>query len=162
MRTKIFSCVAVAIFALLWLPIKAQVKSQVIDPVKPKMTKVENQDLMGSDYKYFDLKPGETCQTCIDACLKDPNCKAYTFTKPGFQAPNGRCYLKSAVPKPSANTNCISGIKNYTNSNTAPVLINKPNTQTDKPNMNIKNIENDPDDEDPPIQMNEPDTIIRR
>lgn len=91
----------------------AQVTVGVLDTVTPTLTKVENQDLMGSNIRYFDLKPSETCQTCIEACLKDPNCKAYTYTKPGFQAPNGRCYLKSEVPTATTNNNCISGVKTY-------------------------------------------------
>lgn len=111
MRSTILNFVAVASFALLWPSLYAQVTVGVFDPGNLTMTKVENQDLMGSNLRYFVLKPGETCQTCIDSCLKDPNCKAYTYTKPGYQAPNGICFLKSAVPVASTNNNCISGVK---------------------------------------------------
>jgi hypothetical protein len=78
---------------------------------KPTMSYLENQDIPGNNYKNFDLKPDETCQTCIDKCLEDPNCKAYTYVKPGVQGPNARCYLKSAAPNTISNSNCISGIK---------------------------------------------------
>lgn len=98
---------------LLNSPMFAQITVGVFDMGKQTMTKVDNQDLMGSNLRFFDLKQSETCQTCIDACLNDSNCVAYTFTKPGFQAPFGRCYLKSSVPAATANNNCISGVKTY-------------------------------------------------
>ena len=94
-------------------PLFAQVIAGVLDTVVPTLTKVENQDLMGSNIRYFDLKPNETCQTCIDACLNDPNCKAYTYTRPGYQSTHGRCYLKSEVPTATTNNNCISGVKTF-------------------------------------------------
>lgn len=93
----------------------AQVIVGVLDTVVPTLTKVENQDLMGSNIRYFDLKPNETCQTCIDACLNDPSCKAYTYTRPGYQSTYGRCYLKSSVPEATFNINCISGVKQNLN-----------------------------------------------
>lgn len=79
---------------------------------KTTVTQVENQNIPGGDYKFFELKPGETCQACIDACLKDPNCKAYTYVKPGVQAKNAVCWLKSSVSNPVSDPNCISGVKN--------------------------------------------------
>jgi hypothetical protein len=75
------------------------------------MTKVENQNIPGGDYKNFVLKPGETCEKCIEECLKDPNCKAYTYVKPGVQGPEARCWLKSSVSNQVNDANCISGIK---------------------------------------------------
>ncbi len=77
----------------------------------PTISQLENQNIPGGDYKSFELKPGETCQACIDACLNDPNCKAYTYVKPGVQRQNAVCWLKSAVSNPVVESNCISGIK---------------------------------------------------
>ncbi len=78
---------------------------------KPTISQIENQNIPGGDYKSFELKPGETCQTCIDACLNDPNCKAYTYVKPGAQRQNAVCWLKSTVSNPVADQKCISGVK---------------------------------------------------
>jgi hypothetical protein len=122
MHSKTLPLVSAGIFTLLSLPLSAQITVGVFDPGKPTMTKVENQDLMGSNLRFFDLKQEETCQTCIDACLNDPNCVAYTFTKPGFQAPFGRCYLKSSVPAATANNNCISGVKSTVSGNSQLTL----------------------------------------
>jgi hypothetical protein len=77
------------------------------------MSKEENQNLPGSDYNTFEMKPGETCQECIDACLNDPKCMSYTFVKPSNKEPNGRCWLKSAIPNPISDPNCISGVKSF-------------------------------------------------
>jgi hypothetical protein len=84
---------------------------QQVDLDKSTISQLENQNIPGGDYNHFELKPGETCQTCIDACLKDPNCKAYTYVKPGVQGPNAVCWLKSTVSNPVPDPNCISGIK---------------------------------------------------
>jgi hypothetical protein len=78
---------------------------------KPTMSYLENKNIVGGDYKSFELKPGETCQACIDACLNDPNCKAYTYVKPGALRQNAMCWLKSAVSNPVDDPNCISGVK---------------------------------------------------
>jgi hypothetical protein len=111
MRSKTFLFVAVTLCTLLWSSVGAQITVGVFDPGTPTMTKVYNQDLMGNNYRFFDLKQGETCETCMDSCLKDPRCRAYTYTKPGYQASNGRCYLKFEVPAGTVDVNCISGIK---------------------------------------------------
>jgi len=63
----------------------------------------------GMDYKNFDLSSADP-KLCEDACKGDPNCKAYTYVKPGIQGPSARCWLKSGVPAADRNTCCISGI----------------------------------------------------
>jgi uncharacterized protein (TIGR02145 family) len=75
------------------------------------VSQVENQNIPGGDYKSFELKRGETWRDCNDACLNDPNCKAYTYVKPGVQGQNAVCWLKSTVSDPVVDPNCISGVK---------------------------------------------------
>lgn len=68
-------------------------------------------DRRGGDYKDFDL-PQPRYQVCRDACANDPNCRAYTYVKPGGQGPNARCWLKSSVPSPASGLSCcISGVR---------------------------------------------------
>lgn len=71
-------------------------------------------DRPGMDYKSFwidkDTEYFVAVKQCWDACEKDPQCKAFTFVKPGVQGVDGRCYLKNGVPSPVKNTNCISGV----------------------------------------------------
>ena len=76
-------------------------------------------DRPGSDYKVFSISY-ETEQfvavkICEDACKMDPNCKSFTYVKPGIQGKDARCYLKSAVPPPIKNECCTSGLVRPTN-----------------------------------------------
>lgn len=68
-------------------------------------------DRGGSDYKHFDLQDARH-EACRDVCAGDPNCKAYTYSKP-YQGNPAHCWLKSAVPAPVPYRSCcISGVKN--------------------------------------------------
>jgi hypothetical protein len=70
-----------------------------------------NVDRPGSDYRSFDL--GSTRpEECRDTCLVEPQCVAFTYVQPRVQGPSARCWLKSAVPAPSPNACCVSGVKN--------------------------------------------------
>ncbi|GEM_PF-4838239 len=68
-------------------------------------------DRMGLDYSNFDLPEADPA-LCRDACARDSKCKAWTYVKPNtIQGPRPRCWLKYAVPRPSHNTCCVSGVK---------------------------------------------------
>ncbi|MCX6250837.1 MAG: PAN domain-containing protein [Bacteroidetes bacterium] len=92
-----------------------------VDLGKSSVSKIENQNIPGGDYKHFELKPGETCQACIDACLRDPNCKAYTFVSAGQQGQYAVCWLKSSVSSYVNDNHCKSGIKTFTHEGSANV-----------------------------------------
>jgi hypothetical protein len=68
-----------------------------------------NTDRPGMNIRNFDLSAADP-KLCEDACKADPNCKAYTYVKPGVQGANARCWLKSGVPSPVKNSCCVSGI----------------------------------------------------
>jgi len=64
----------------------------------------------GSDIHRMELQqasPG-ICQT---RCERFGQCKAWTYVRPGVQAPKAVCYLKNAAPDPAPNKCCISGAK---------------------------------------------------
>jgi hypothetical protein len=64
----------------------------------------------GGDYADF----GGTANSallCFGVCALQPQCKAWTFVKPGFQGPLPRCWLKNVVPPPIADVCCTSGVK---------------------------------------------------
>ena len=64
------------------------------------------------DYKNFDLDNSNPCD-CMNACNLDPQCKAYTYVKPGIQGEKARCWLKNGVSDPVTDkSSCISGLKN--------------------------------------------------
>lgn len=81
-----------------------------ISGVRPITGRMEmGVDRPGSDYKRF--VPADA-RACENACYADRVCKAWTFVKPNtIQGPNAQCYLKNRVPRPLANTACISGGK---------------------------------------------------
>jgi hypothetical protein len=77
-----------------------------------KLPKVEpNIDRPGGDYTNITLPPGSVSQVCLNLCSADAPCKAWTYVKPGVQAPNPRCWLKNTVPEARANSCCTSGVK---------------------------------------------------
>jgi hypothetical protein len=61
----------------------------------------------GNDYRDF---VAEHQSKCRDICANEPQCVAFTFVKPGFQGPSGRCWLKQ-IPVQTSDPCCISGIK---------------------------------------------------
>lgn len=71
---------------------------------------LERGDRPGWDYKHFTVTPADTV-VCMQACAKDPVCKAFTFVFPGVQGPDAVCWLKADVPAPSFATNMKSAVK---------------------------------------------------
>jgi hypothetical protein len=74
------------------------------------LTAEDNTDRAGADYKDFDL-PQPRYELCRNACANDPNCRAYTFVRPGVQGSSARCWLKSSAPPGSSSNCCVSGVK---------------------------------------------------
>jgi hypothetical protein len=68
-------------------------------------------DLYESDYESTDMAPGSTARDCQARCAADDGCDAYTFTKAGWQAEHGKCWLKTGSPLKRNCENCISGAK---------------------------------------------------
>jgi hypothetical protein len=69
-----------------------------------------NTNRPGNDYKDLDLSEADPT-LCRDACQKEKRCKAWTYVKPGIQADNARCWLKSPIPAAVPDENCVSGLK---------------------------------------------------
>lgn len=69
-----------------------------------------NTNRNGSDYGDMDLRSPDP-KVCQAACSNDPNCRAWTYVKPGVQGEAARCWLKDQVPDPTEDMNCISGVK---------------------------------------------------
>jgi len=67
-------------------------------------------DRPGSDYRSFDL-PAPRPESCRDACWAEPQCRAFTYVRPGVQGPNARCWLKHTVSAARPNDCCLSGVK---------------------------------------------------
>jgi hypothetical protein len=80
-------------------------------PPAPASPSVEpNTNRSGGDYRSFDL-PAPEPLLCRDACAREPQCRAFTYVKPGVQSPHARCWLKGTVPPPRPEACCVSGVK---------------------------------------------------
>lgn len=64
----------------------------------------------GGDYTSSDLV-ADNPALCQSECNLSPQCKAWTFVKSGVQGPKAKCWLKSTVPAPVTDPNCVSGVK---------------------------------------------------
>jgi len=82
-------------------------------------------DRPGTDYKNFPFDGGP--EGCQQTCAEDPNCKAFTWVRPGVQGPQARCWLKSGVSSAVANVDCVSGVK------TTPVTAQPPSSAPASP-----------------------------
>ena len=69
-------------------------------------------DLPGGDYRSFKVESG-SFPVCMDACLKDEKCRAYTFEgSESGSSPSGRCFLKNRIPEPAyGKKRCVSDYK---------------------------------------------------
>jgi|GEM_PF-6858246 len=50
---------------------------------------------------------------CANDCFHNPECKAFTYVKPGFRYADSpcECWLKNGVPDPVTQEYCVSGVK---------------------------------------------------
>lgn len=63
----------------------------------------------GEDYYSFEQQEARP-EVCREACFDDaPNCKAFTYVRPGLQGTQARCYLKSGFSTPTFNAGTVSG-----------------------------------------------------
>lgn len=120
-------CCLVVIFALLASvpPVLAQQDMwRVLRDTLIKHPDLEyDTDRPGMDYRSFDL-PAADPKLCQNECAGDPNCRAFTYVRPGVQGPKARCWLKSNVPAAVNNPCCVSGLKP-----TAPAQAGPPGIQ---------------------------------
>lgn len=72
-----------------------------------------NVDGPGMDYNNFDLASPNP-SLCEQACQADPECRAFTYVKPGVQGANARCWLKNGIPTANPSECCVSGVKGST------------------------------------------------
>ena len=72
----------------------------------------EGFDRPGGNYDSFEQTSSlQSPDLCHDACESQPQCRSFTYLKPGVDGPQARCWLKNAVPPPVENVCCISGVK---------------------------------------------------
>jgi hypothetical protein len=67
-------------------------------------------DRVGGDYRHFDIPTGGDANSCASACEGEARCRAWSYVRPGYQGPSGRCYLKSRITPPRRKPCCVSGV----------------------------------------------------
>lgn len=70
---------------------------------KAKMKVMRKINLPGQDYVHFKAKKSKNCS---NKCLKDPNCKAFSFNQT-----TRICWLKAGKPQEQYQENIVSGFK---------------------------------------------------
>jgi hypothetical protein len=83
-----------------------------IAATEPQVSLENNVDRPGMNYKSYPLSSADP-QVCANDCANDPNCKAFTYVKPGFRGANSQpeCWLKNGVPDSVSQEYCVSGVK---------------------------------------------------
>ncbi len=107
--------------AVLLLPLSAQA--------------VDGFDQPGSDYENF---TASSALVCRNSCGGDSRCQAWTWVKPGFQGPAGRCWLKYRLPTLVKNACCNSGSREYISKRDV-----RAEDHTDRPGSDYKNFDTD-------------------
>lgn len=68
-----------------------------------------NVDRPGNDFDRI-AGAGMTPGVCKSRCDGNPNCRAWTYVRPGFQGPTPVCYLKRPAPGAVSDACCVSGV----------------------------------------------------
>jgi hypothetical protein len=96
---------------------------------------VDGVNLPGSDYAHFSA---DSQFVCRNSCGGDPDCKAWTWVKPGIQGPAGQCWLKSRVPPIVKDDCCSSGARENISARDL-----KAEDHTNRPGSDYRNFETD-------------------
>jgi opacity protein-like surface antigen len=91
-------------------------KSSAITPspatLNGSISMEQDTDRPGMNYKDYAISSADP-QICANDCANDPNCKAFTYVKPGVRGSDSapECWLKNGVPNPVSGECCVSGVK---------------------------------------------------
>ena len=79
--------------------------------VEPHNNAIETSiDRAGGDYRNFELKKGESDETCKAACTADNKCRAWTYARPAYVGKEPHCFLKKEIKPPRRKPGFISGV----------------------------------------------------
>jgi hypothetical protein len=67
-------------------------------------------DRAGGDYHSFDVAPDPHGKVCAEACKAEPQCRAWTYRRPGYGTAAARCSLMKVIKPPRRRPCCISGV----------------------------------------------------
>lgn len=78
-------------------------------PAGPNSTMERETNRPGRDYRNLAL-PDPRPEVCMETCLSEARCMAWTFVPPGRQGKQARCWLKSAAPRATRSPGMVSGV----------------------------------------------------
>jgi hypothetical protein len=79
--------------------------------IEPRSDPIEfGIDRYGGDLRNLELPPDPTGKSCAAACAGEPQCRAWTYARPGYVGPSATCFLKDRVTGPQHRPCCISGV----------------------------------------------------
>lgn len=67
-------------------------------------------DRPGGDYRSFETSASAAGHPCAASCEEDHRCRAWTYVRPGYHGPAGRCELKDRLTRPRTEPCCVSGV----------------------------------------------------
>lgn len=77
----------------------------------PALAQLEdNTNRPGMDISSFEMDQPDP-NICSAACSNDPNCRSFTYVKPGCQGEKALCWLKNGVPEAVPDDCAVSGVK---------------------------------------------------
>jgi hypothetical protein len=79
--------------------------------IEPRSDPIEfGIDRFGGDYRNIELAPDPSGKSCAAACTAEPQCRAWTYVRPGYVGTSATCFLKEHVTSPQHHPCCISGV----------------------------------------------------
>ena len=81
------------------------------DVIEPRAEALEfGIDRVGGDLRSLELAADPTGKSCAAACSAEPQCRAWTYARPGYAGTSATCFLKDRVTRPQRRPCCISGV----------------------------------------------------
>ena len=81
------------------------------DVIEPRAELTEfGIDRVGGDLRNLELAADPTGKSCAAACTAEPQCRAWTYARPGYAGTAARCFLKDRITRPQHRPCCISGV----------------------------------------------------
>jgi hypothetical protein len=79
--------------------------------IEPRSDPIEfGIDRIGGDYRSLELAPDPSGKSCAAVCVGEPQCRAWTYARPGYGGASASCFLKDRVTSPQHRPCCISGV----------------------------------------------------
>jgi len=94
---------------------------------------VDGTNLPGHDYTHF---AAPSASVCRNTCGGEPRCQSYTWVKPGFQGPQGQCWLKNTLPNIVKDACCDSGPRKFISASDL-----RAEDKIDRPGSDFKNFD---------------------